>query len=370
MREEGSGEYDDAIERVYEAAVGDDAWPVCLSVLCEATGAIGVVFSDLGDPVNAAVSDSLRDVNRLYRERWWREDVFLGTALNGPPKPGLLYDDAFDGRIDRENHPFFRDFLRGNGFDRFAAYFSPPLFGARFILMAQRALGTGPFSSAEMKALDRLAPHVTRALAITGRVRIARSRDEALLAILDKMGYGALIVGASGRVHASNQTAQNLLGDGLALQDGRLVEGASTPRGLVEGLIKSAAAVDTGKSRSALLHRPSGRKPLVLQAMTFSGDLPWTAAQRTETTLLMLIDTDGPAVASQMSVVQSFGLTSAEARVASIVGAGFSPVEAAEQLGSAAGTVRTQLKNVFNKLDLKRQSELVRLMTKLEILGG
>ncbi len=369
MHEEESG-FEDVLQTIYEAAVADQPWTVCLRILYETTGAMGAVFSDLHDPVSALVSESLRETNQLYRSRWWRDDPFMMAAVAQPPRPGLLSDAHYDDRIDRSNHPFFRDFLRARGLGRFVAYFSPVMFGTRFVLMAQRSLSDGAFTPSQLSALNTLAPHITRALAISGQVKIARSRDQALMSILDKLTYGAMIVGANSRVHAINDTALGMLGDGLGLQDGRLMEDFTNPRGLIEGLIRLAASNDGGKSNSALLHRPSGRKPIVLKALTFSGVLPWSSAQKSETTLLMLIDTENPTSANQMSVVQSFGLTSAEARVAAIVGAGFSPVEAAEQLGSAAGTVRTQLKNVFNKLDLKRQSELVRLMTKLEVLGS
>ena len=84
----------------------------------------------------------------------------------------------------------------------------------------------------------------------------------------------------------------------------------------------------------------------------------------------MMIDTEISGAMSQLSVVQSCGLTLAEAKGATLVGSGISPSDAADQLGSAAGTVRVRLKNVFNKLDIKRQSELVRLMAKLEVLGS
>ena len=360
----------DTIERLYESSVAEDGWQACFDLLCAQTGAMGALFCGLGDPSNAIVSASLHEANRLYRQKWWREDVFLELALGRDPV-GFLPHTSFDAEVDRSTHPFFTDFLEAQGLGAFTAYFTPVLFGTRFILTLQRSAAAGPFSPAERAALEALAPHAARALAISGQIKVAQSRDQALLSILDKLTYGAMIVGPQGRIKASNESADRLLGDGLVLHDDRIVETYTNARGMVDRLVKLALADTAGKSKNALIHRPSGRKPIVLQALSFPlSSTRWEAVHQSETILLMLIDTESAASVSQLSVVQSFGLTSAEARVATLVGSGFSPIEAAEQLGSAAGTVRVQLKNVFNKLDLKRQSELVRLMTKLEVLGS
>ncbi|HEX5454766.1 MAG TPA: GAF domain-containing protein, partial [Stellaceae bacterium] len=63
-------------------------------------------------------------------------------------------------------------------------------------------------------------------------------------------------------------------------------------------------------------------------------------------------------------VAQAFGLTRAEARLASLLATGMSPDAAAKQLGVAPGTVRSQLKAVFAKTETHRQSELAALLAR------
>ena len=58
-------------------------------------------------------------------------------------------------------------------------------------------------------------------------------------------------------------------------------------------------------------------------------------------------------------------MTLGEARVASLVGAGVPPREAAEKLGISEETARTVLKRVFAKTGISRQSELAGLLTRL-----
>jgi DNA-binding CsgD family transcriptional regulator len=64
------------------------------------------------------------------------------------------------------------------------------------------------------------------------------------------------------------------------------------------------------------------------------------------------------------------GLTPAEARIALTIGRGRSPRDAAETLGVSLNTVRSTLKTIFGKLAINRQSELARIVTRLEIPAG
>jgi DNA-binding CsgD family transcriptional regulator len=61
-----------------------------------------------------------------------------------------------------------------------------------------------------------------------------------------------------------------------------------------------------------------------------------------------------------------FGLTAAEARIAGAIFEGMSLPEAAQAFGLSGHTVRFQLARVFDKTGVARQTELVKLMTRLE----
>lgn len=70
------------------------------------------------------------------------------------------------------------------------------------------------------------------------------------------------------------------------------------------------------------------------------------------------------------SVRESFGLTAAEARLARKLHEGRSLAEAAKDLGVSINTVRNQLRAIFDKMGLARQSDLVRALTELAALSG
>jgi DNA-binding CsgD family transcriptional regulator len=65
---------------------------------------------------------------------------------------------------------------------------------------------------------------------------------------------------------------------------------------------------------------------------------------------------------------QAFGLTPAEAQTASLMGSGLSPQDTADQLGLTVGTIRCELKAIFAKVGISRQSELASTVTRLALL--
>lgn len=64
-------------------------------------------------------------------------------------------------------------------------------------------------------------------------------------------------------------------------------------------------------------------------------------------------------------VAETFGLSGAEARLIVGLAEGLTPPDAAERFGVALGTVRVQLRSVFAKLGVRRQSEVVARVMRL-----
>lgn len=67
---------------------------------------------------------------------------------------------------------------------------------------------------------------------------------------------------------------------------------------------------------------------------------------------------------------ETFGLTPAEARLAARLKEGLALKEAAEELGISVNTARNQIKSVFEKLGVNRQSDLIRHLTELSQLAA
>ena len=66
--------------------------------------------------------------------------------------------------------------------------------------------------------------------------------------------------------------------------------------------------------------------------------------------------------------LRALGLTRAEAEVGGLLGAGLSPREVAERLNIKIATVGRISKRIFQKLGIRRQTDLVQLVTRISFI--
>ncbi|MBX3489069.1 alpha/beta fold hydrolase [Parvibaculum sp.] len=86
---------------------------------------------------------------------------------------------------------------------------------------------------------------------------------------------------------------------------------------------------------------------------------------------LVFVAPDRGAAADEAQIYrETFGLTPAEARLAARLKDGLSLKEAAAELNIAVNTARNQIKSVFEKLGVNRQSDLIRHLTELSQLAA
>ena len=109
--------------------------------------------------------------------------------------------------------------------------------------------------------------------------------------------------------------------------------------------------------------RRATRQPLVIRVLPVGGPArtPFLGARA----LLVISDLHGRSQPQASVLAETFGLTPADSKLASLIATGISIEHAAEQLGLARATVRNQLKAVFAKTATHRQSELVALLSRL-----
>jgi PAS domain S-box-containing protein len=129
------------------------------------------------------------------------------------------------------------------------------------------------------------------------------------------------------------------------------------------------------KQELARLDRRNGDK-IVRPAPVLTADgypplifnlLPMKAAFGSPLGILVVTKLAATGVPSPDLVQRLFALAPAEARVATLIGSGLSPRQAAKKLGISEGNVRTTLKRVFAKVGVSRQSELALLLAKLTL---
>lgn len=219
------------------------------------------------------------------------------------------------------------------------------------VLCVGRNQTSSAFSDSDRASLQILAPHLSRAMHITGLQKAQVIAFDAL----DRLSIPLVIATATAHVHFVNSAARILFADHgpLSLTKARL--DAPTPADGKElrasiarvaechaGAGLSNEVVTIGDPRSLSLHA------LLITRLTADAGKVLILAERPKPTL--------EATASWLA--SQFGLTPAEIRVALLAAQGFGVGRVAVQLGLSDATVRTHLHHVFEKTDTARQAEL------------
>lgn len=369
----------DVIDLLYAAALEPELWPEALGSFAKASGGVGGVLLPwtASGPGQVVVSPGLAEATQAYERDWLGRDSFIIRARERglAQYKGILPDTQLFTATEMSRDAWYQEFRRPFELGSMAGQLSTPLPNYVVAVSVQRALGMGSFSADELRVAAILGKHAARAVTISTELASARQAKTGMLDLFGRLGCGAVLIGAGGRVVIANAVAEQMFGDGLSIAQGVLrTAHAEDQRGLDTLLARAS-----GGRQSRLLPlnpvavaRPSGKRPLLIQAAPLrNAQVPIDKAVLGSVTGLVLItDPDHPLPAGPSRALQLLGLTPAEARLAALVGSGLSPREASEQLNVTEGTARVTLKRVFAKLDLSRQSQLAQLVARLRPVSG
>ncbi|MDA9490376.1 transcriptional regulator [Bradyrhizobium sp. CCBAU 11361] len=188
-----------------------------------------------------------------------------------------------------------------------------------------------------------------------------------MIGALDLLGRPALLIDRHGFVAAVNENASKLFDDDLSVKGRRLFAADAQSRLRLDRLITQVRFL-SGKPGGTTLQTVitrSQRRPVVIDAIVQGWESAGDALPPDMGALLILTDLNEIPRISQSSVMEIFGLTPAQARLASLLLEGKSLEEIALELNISSGTARNHLKAVFLRTGTRRQAELVSLLSRL-----
>lgn len=226
-----------------------------------------------------------------------------------------------------------------------------------------RKRDSGDFGTDDVARMGLLAPHVRRAVQMQRRLALAAAEHAAL----DGLPWAIVFVDAGGRVLSHNHAAAELLraGDGLGLRRGQLVAAAPRETALLLAAIRQAGLAADGGSRppaALALPRPSLKR--ALEVLVAPVRNPAARPGLPPAVVLFVADPERRAEPGLVVLARLYGFTRAEAALAAALVAGDGLGEAAERLGIALSTAKTQLQAIFAKTDTRRQAQLVSVLLK------
>lgn len=178
-------------------------------------------------------------------------------------------------------------------------------------------------------------------------------------------GRGVIALDSMGFVLEANATARALFDDDVQISERRLALRDSRARIELTALTaRLREGPDTAEIHMApIIVRRAVKPPLMLRLYPVGGAA--TRTFRDARALILLSELRAKPAPAATLLARAFGLSPAEARLASLLAEGLAPAAAAQRLGVTRETARHQLKAVFAKTATHRQGELVALLASL-----
>ena len=362
----------------FEAAVNTITWERALGALTDLFDAHGstllIVDKELIRPVAGWVAGKFDPAGmQPYLTYYSRLDPAVSVLPALPVGQLYSYKELVNDAIVRRSE-FFQDFLiplggrhltSGKIFDDVKEFAT---------LAVQTSTKRGAFSAQEDALLQALWPSLVTAMQVFRRLSAATidsdvARVRGMLDAFERMAFGGMLIDPFARVLHMNAQAERHLGDAIRLDKGRLVARHRESDAKLQKLLANVISnpVSLLAQGAVTIARPH-RRPLLAHVMPTTGFEKLGVKSRAA--IVLLIDPDVERPVSERALSQIFGLTTAEIKLAQRIAGGLSPKEAADELRVSYETARTQLKAIFQKTGVHRQSELVALLGRLGAIAG
>ncbi len=358
----------DVVGHLYEAAATDGGFDQALDSLRHWLGADSFHLMRWNDAsgVNdlSIQSPQLREAATAYQAYFGTIDPRRSVSATAPVGQPVACHHHFDDRFVSRSE-FYQDLLLRHD-ARYAMGLAVHRGGRRVThLVLNHGAAKGPFSSEQIDALGRLAPTLERAYVLMQRAAGLRHAAHAGETALDAWGKGVIALGSDAELIWCNAAARDWIGAGRLFQ--------------VHGTRLSARGSGGTRLTRALAGAPG--RPVHWVARSYPQS-PRDRLQRAALTLLRssALGTPGffalliqsleppPAVPSQ-ALADWFGLTAAQARIASLLTSGLSAQHIATRCGVSLATVRTQIRQVLARSEAVNLQDFLRLAASLPVLA-
>ena len=284
------------------------------------------------------------------------QDVVTNQAVNQPPG---LFQSAL---------PLLPDFQPGEDYSRWendqdmldSAWLvvdSTPTH--TFLLTIQRTVAQGPYREPELQSLNRLVPHIRQAVLLYRQLESRSKAASSLASVIEVLPDATFVLDSLATVLYSNKTARNLIQRErcLGIRHDRF---SFAEKDLQAAFFRTSAQVvrsSMGKesySTETLFLKREGRTPLIFVIRPIENSELLAGGA-----LVTVYDPENRLLPSAEHIAAYFKLTPAEAQVCENLVAGIDPQGCADRLGRSVATVRSQIKQIFQKTDCSRQGELI-----------
>jgi hypothetical protein len=279
-----------------------------------------------------------------------------GTAV---PTYRLLPEET------RKPGVFFNEFFRPLGLEECLGGTLASTKGRFAMVGLQRPPDRHPFDDADIARLEALMPHLARALQLRRSFLELEGAAGAMSEACDRLAAGVVALDEYGRSLFVNAAARKMANanDGLSLGRGcrlfALNRAANTRLAELENDVRSGGA--GGLARAP---RAAGKPPYGIMVAPFFIDRGVDRGKsRPRGVMFVIHDPLLQARTDAQTISALFGLPKGTANLVAAIAANEDLQAYAERTGISMNTVRYHLKAAYSRTGVRRQSELVRMVT-------
>jgi DNA-binding CsgD family transcriptional regulator len=353
------------LDLIYDAASENELWSQVLTEVADLTRSQGGILfgqsmtaSRIYFDFNGRLNE---ECNRAYQERHMRNP--WSERMENQPVGKVVFSDDVYAISALRSTLFYDEVLRPqdvahNGMIALAAKKD---FRAAFNIC--RSARQGAFGPEELKLLDWLVPHLRRSVMLGFRLDGYSALQRAAFDVLEHLSDGVVLLDRRAHILFANTAARMFDTEGsLRLRQSLLTHSHRHSLQLAE-LVKMALEGWAGGSMSIPAH-VDGRLLTILVSSIRSKDVGRLAdsSMKDAAALVFVIDPANRASIPLARIMDAYGLTQAEAKVAIAASSGKTISESAQLLALSPNTIKTHLRRVFTKTSTGRQAELAKLL--------
>ncbi|MGH1478756.1 MAG: PAS domain-containing protein [Geminicoccales bacterium] len=331
------------------------------------------LFREGSKPGSALILASTEvDENAIqeYHEHYHKFDSWLEESLKYESGSVLIGSEIVPDEIFVKSE-WYNDFLRQLDIGRLITGRMQGDPSKADSISFYRPLRKAEFDDRARQIVAQIVPHVTSACMVYHHLLDIELRLAVTESAFDALPVGIMLIDCAGRVVHANRRAWQMVddSDGLDVRQRQLVASVIVEQRRLDRLVRSIAVTPKGQASGSggmlTLSRPSLKRPysvFVAPITDIGSEQPGIFAQIRPSAVVIIHDPERATRFPIDLLRERYGLTQAEARLAAELAVGASLQTAAERFGVTKGTVRSQLKQILNKTEVKRQAELVRLL--------
>ncbi|MFZ6049861.1 helix-turn-helix transcriptional regulator [Pseudomonas sp. CR3202] len=232
------------------------------------------------------------------------------------------------------------------------------------------------FSVSDLELIRALLPHLTRAIGLYARLKRQEAERSIYEGCLDHLVLGCLLLDGDGQLLCVNHAARAIIDkrQGIELSHRRVqLQDRTVQRALEKAIANALAsrAQPSGQHRGELVRLHAQDGVLLGMLAAPAPRVEYYQGRHVPSVILYLSElTENLAMQQALNgspaelIAQLLDLTRQEARLAALLSSGRTISEAAGQMGIAVTAARNYSKNIYAKLGIKGQTDLVRILCK------